>query len=138
MFLTSQGELKVGDFGFARVVDGLCHTRCGSTGYMAPEIARKDDIGLDPKLADVWSIGVILYTISTKCMPFADRDYKLINKKRLVAIAYVPPTIVTSRLRNLIKQFLLFEPLGRIKLEDVSKHAWITDNGSKRGSDRQQ
>ena len=60
--------MKVIDFGFARAdmhpLDGhlqRSETYCGSYAYAAPEILMK--IPYIPQLADVWSMGVILYVM---------------------------------------------------------------------------
>ena len=64
--------VKVGDFGFARKMDGfLSSTYCGSKSYSAPEIL----IGrpYSPFKSDVWSIGVIGFGI----LCFINRTFKL-------------------------------------------------------------
>ena len=65
--------LKVTDFGFARDVgigDSLSETFCGSTVYAAPEILTATE-WYDPRWADTWSCGVVLFAMLTAKMPFA-------------------------------------------------------------------
>src|SRR5262245_47900709 len=68
IFLTSEGTVKVLDFGIARLVDEtqLQMTRAGTTlgtvAYMSPEQARGEPVD---RRADVWAIGVILYEMLT-------------------------------------------------------------------------
>ena len=65
--------LKLADFGFARDVgigDSLSDTFCGSTVYAAPEILTATDM-YDPRWADAWSCGVVLYAMLTAKMPYA-------------------------------------------------------------------
>ena len=67
------GVLKLADFGFARDVgigDSLSDTFCGSTVYAAPEILTATDM-YDPRWADAWSCGVVLYAMLTAKMPYA-------------------------------------------------------------------
>ena len=64
-----QSNLKLIDFGFARTIKQRfdspemerSETYCGSYSYASPEILM--GIPYIPHLADVWSMGVILYTM---------------------------------------------------------------------------
>ena len=66
-----QNNVKVIDFGFARAdlhpsAEGQfdrSETYCGSYSYASPEILMS--IPYIPQLADVWSMGVILYAMVT-------------------------------------------------------------------------
>ena len=65
--------LKLADFGFARDVgigDSLSDTFCGSTVYAAPEILIAEE-KYDPRWADTWSCGIVLYAMLTAKMPYA-------------------------------------------------------------------
>ena len=63
-------DAKLSDFGFSRVVgSGLARTVCGTTCYYSPElISRK----YDPKKADVWALGCVLFALCCARLPFAD------------------------------------------------------------------
>jgi len=70
-FISFNGVLKLGDFGFARTIDGdeLSRTFCGSTVYAAPEIlAASEDY--NAFYSDIWSCGIILYAMFTAKLPF--------------------------------------------------------------------
>ncbi|XP_022912583.1 testis-specific serine/threonine-protein kinase 3-like [Onthophagus taurus] len=84
--ITSNYNVKIADFGFARyVVDGsgkkiTSDTYCGSLSYAAPEILR--GIPYHPKIADLWSVGVILYIMLNKAMPFDDGNIKRLYEQQ--------------------------------------------------------
>lgn len=66
LFLDSDMNLKVGDFGLAAILvtdKEASHVRrttlCGTPNYIAPEILEKGKQGHDGKV-DIWGIGVIL------------------------------------------------------------------------------
>ena len=59
---TSESGLKIADFGLATIIvsDIPEKLRCGSPGYVAPEVLN--NIGYGTK-ADVFSAGIILYIL---------------------------------------------------------------------------
>ncbi|NXQ89627.1 TSSK1 kinase, partial [Nyctibius grandis] len=74
-------NIKLSDFGFskslARDENGsviLSKTFCGSAAYAAPEVLQ--GIPCDPRISDMWSLGVILYTMVHAFMPFDDSNVK--------------------------------------------------------------
>ena len=72
LLLDGQGYLKLCDFGFAKRLgaSGVTHTVCGTPDFMAPEIIRGKGAG---RVADMWSLGVLLYELVTGRPPFAPR-----------------------------------------------------------------
>jgi serine/threonine protein kinase len=70
VFISRIGEIKLGDFGIAKVRSLDPVKRSGIWGkvhYASPELIRGDDI---LPQADVWAAAVILYELLTLCRPF--------------------------------------------------------------------
>lgn len=70
IFITTNGTLKLGDFGISRELesrDAKAGTSCGTPLFMPPEVCLGKPY--DHK-ADVWAVGVILYELITLRKPF--------------------------------------------------------------------
>lgn len=68
MLVTSNGRLKITDFGFARIAarnaeESKRLTFCGTDAYMSPEILLGDEFGLS---TDIFSFGIILCEIGAR------------------------------------------------------------------------
>jgi len=111
--------IKIIDFGLSNVYrdryDTL-KTACGSPWYAAPEmIAGKRYNGLS---VDIWSSGVVLYTMLWGYLPFENPDtsklYKLILKAK-----YEIPDWVSKPASNLLSQILVANPHKRASAADI-------------------
>jgi serine/threonine-protein kinase len=80
IILGRSGRLKIADFGVARIENsGLTqmHTLIGTPAYMAPEQFRGDTID---RRVDLYSAGVLLYTLLTGQPPFSGSTEALMYK----------------------------------------------------------
>ncbi|NLM49248.1 MAG: Stk1 family PASTA domain-containing Ser/Thr kinase [Epulopiscium sp.] len=71
ILVTDEGVLKVADFGIARAVDSstvvTTGNAIGSVHYFSPEQARG---GFVDKTSDIYSLGIVMYEMITKTLPF--------------------------------------------------------------------
>ena len=75
VFLTSDLDVKLGDFGLAKVVEATCalnKTQCGTPAYMSPELCKGENYN---RAADVWALGCVLYELMTLTAPWADMKF---------------------------------------------------------------
>lgn len=100
LMLTQDGDVKLMDFGIARLVGSQRLTRAdrvvGTLEYMAPELLDR----VEPSVqSDLYAIGVLLYELLSGKMPFeATTDSTLINQ-----ILTKPPISLRSRIADLPK-----------------------------------
>jgi len=85
ILLTSSYNIKLSDYGFARYYnadkDPKSETFCGSVSYAAPEIIR--GVPYNPRLSDLWCLGVILFIMLNKGMPFDDGSLKKLYEAQI-------------------------------------------------------
>lgn len=77
LFLSEKMEIKIGDFGLATKVEfegERKRTVCGTPNYIAPEILESKN-GHSYEV-DIWSLGVIIYTLLIGKPPFETNDVK--------------------------------------------------------------
>ncbi|KAI9339574.1 kinase-like domain-containing protein [Obelidium mucronatum] len=125
VLLTEDFTVKVIDFGFTRPYNerNLLDTYCGSVAYAAPEmITGKKYSG--PR-ADIWSLGVILYTLLCGYLPFDDDNEAIVHQK-INALDYELPDFLSEDSKSLISQILQINPTDRISVQDILSHPWFT------------
>jgi len=134
VMVTPSGQVKVLDFGLAKLLDeqeaatmGMHRTELtevgvpyGTATYAAPEQARGDRVD---KRADIFSMGVLLYEMLTGTWPF--RGKTTIDVRHAVMhdaarqIAEVRPGAIPPRLQQIVDRAMAKEPRDRYqKTED--------------------
>ncbi|RWS06909.1 mitogen-activated protein kinase kinase kinase 4-like protein [Dinothrombium tinctorium] len=101
IFLTSDGKLKLGDFGCCMklknhtTLPGELNAFVGTPAYMAPEIFMKNPIEGHGRAADIWSIGCVVLEMLTGRRPWHDLDnsYQIMFRVGMGDIPEVPSDI---------------------------------------------
>lgn len=126
MLLKHTGDgwvVKIVDFGLSNTHEGgkLLSTACGSPCYAAPEmIAGKQYVG---PIADIWSMGVILFALVCGFLPFEDANTSNLYRK-ILAGDYKPAKWISSDVKDLIRRILETDPKRRYSVDDIRKHQW--------------
>ena len=134
--------VKLTDFGFIREFNPqsrkFLSTICGTTVYMAPELLTGQKYS--GFAIDIWSMGVILYTMLNGMLPFDDDDemkiqHKVINTDPMF-YDHVPVDA-----NQLISKMLLKDPNQRPSLNEILNSSFLIDlynkyleKGNKRNS----
>ncbi|OAF68345.1 Serine/threonine-protein kinase SAK, partial [Intoshia linei] len=127
LLMTKDKNIKIADFGLATLLDesnSKKFTICGTPNYISPEVASKNAHGLE---SDVWSLGIMLYTMLTGCPPFDMKDVRVTLKKVILG-KFTMPNYISYHAQSLIASLLKTDPDDRILLNDILKHPFLTQN----------
>mmetsp|Transcript_38952 Transcript_38952/g.43069 ORF Transcript_38952/g.43069 Transcript_38952/m.43069 type:complete len:785 (-) Transcript_38952:464-2818(-) len=124
-------SVKVADFGMSTFVgvDGLLRGRCGTPGYVAPEIFTAGVGGGYGNKVDVFSAGVTLYIMLCGYEPFyGETDKELIDANRNAILEFSDGgwDRVSPEARGLVENMLEVDPNKRISASEALKHPWIS------------
>ncbi|EAX98939.1 CAMK family protein kinase [Trichomonas vaginalis G3] len=119
ILLDENNNVKIADFGFARFLkSSAAETSCGSPHYAAPEVIKAEPY--DGKAADVWSLGVVFYTLLTGRRPFEDASLKNLLTKIKTADYKMPD--FPPAIQDLIRKMLTVDPTQRITIAEIKQH----------------
>lgn len=117
ILITKHGRVKVTDFGLAQAVNEATMTYggtlIGSVHYLAPEQARGEPTGIT---ADIYSLGVVLYEMTTGQLPFNGETPLAVALKHLQEDPRAPRELnpqVPPALERIILRALAKDPARR-------------------------
>uniref|UniRef100_K7FNE5 Ribosomal protein S6 kinase n=1 Tax=Pelodiscus sinensis TaxID=13735 RepID=K7FNE5_PELSI len=130
-------EIKIIDFGFARLKppdNQPLKTPCFTLHYAAPELLNHN--GYDES-CDLWSLGVILYTMLSGQVPFQSQDKGLTCTSALEIMKKIKKgefsfegeawKNVSQEAKDLIQGLLTVDPNKRIKMSSLRYSEWLQD-----------
>ncbi|XP_026090548.1 serine/threonine-protein kinase MARK2-like isoform X15 [Carassius auratus] len=124
LLLDADMNIKIADFGFSNefTLGNKLDTFCGSPPYAAPELFQGKKY--DGPEVDVWSLGVILYTLVSGSLPFDGQNLKEL-RERVLRGKYRVPFYMSTDCENLLKKLLILNPTKRGSLEQIMKDRWM-------------
>ena len=126
-------ELVLADFGIAKHLDspdGMLKTMAGSFGYAAPEVMLKKG---HSKPVDMWSLGVITYTLLCGYSPFRSESLAdLIDETKHGRVVFHERywKDVSQEAKDFIMTLLKPEPHDRASSEQALADPWIAGRGA--------
>lgn len=117
-------NIKLADFGLCHssAAQALLRTPCGSPFYAPPEVISCQEY--DGFKGDVWSLGVVLFAMSTGTLPWNQLQppglYKQISNGE-----YLVPPELTPQLRHLITSMMTVSPSLRISVDQIFEFPWM-------------
>uniref|UniRef100_I3JLH5 non-specific serine/threonine protein kinase n=1 Tax=Oreochromis niloticus TaxID=8128 RepID=I3JLH5_ORENI len=124
LLLDADSNIKIADFGFSNefMAGNKLDTFCGSPPYAAPELFQGKKY--DGPEVDIWSLGVILYTLVSGSLPFDGQNLKEL-RERVLRGKYRVPFYMSTDCEGILRRFLVLNPTKRCSLEQIMKDKWI-------------
>uniref|UniRef100_A0A3B4BZZ3 non-specific serine/threonine protein kinase n=1 Tax=Pygocentrus nattereri TaxID=42514 RepID=A0A3B4BZZ3_PYGNA len=124
LLLDSESNIKIADFGFSNefTLGNKLDTFCGSPPYAAPELFQGKKY--DGPEVDIWSLGVILYTLVSGSLPFDGQNLKEL-RERVLRGKYRVPFYMSTDCESILRRFLVLNPTKRCSLEQIMKDKWM-------------
>lgn len=121
MFISDNGDFKLGDFGIARTVEkttsGL--SKKGTYTYMAPEVYKGQAYG---STVDIYSLGIVMYRLLNENRtpflpaypaPISHSDRENALAKRFSGAPLPPPSHAEGRLAEIVLKACAYDPKDR-------------------------
>lgn len=128
ILISESGYIKLGDFGFGKLIKNRTWTICGTPEYIAPEIILSKGYTFS---VDWWSFGILIYEMIAGCPPFYHSDTMKLYEKILMG-KYKSSDYMTPACKSLVKHLLDVDStkrFGSLKagVFDIKSHVWFSD-----------
>ena len=125
LLLDNKKRIRISDFGLSNMsdkIDSLLETPCGTPSYAPPEMLRGEKY--NGVFSDIWSCGIILYTMLVGNLPCAESKEDLIYENIMTHNYYYPENISDEAI-DLIENMLKVDPTERYDFEQIKSHPWF-------------
>lgn len=126
-------DVKIADFGLSDFYrpGAVVKTNCGTLSYLAPEVFRGEANAGTP--LDVWSLGVILYAMLARKLPFEGNPLngptkpirENILRSRILKCQYPMESHFSPEFRDLLQRLLCDDPMERATMPEILNHPWM-------------
>ena len=132
---SSQNLVKLVDFGLSTFcdLDSYLFVRCGTPGFVAPEIInakkKQKSLKLTPK-SDVFSAGIIFYYMLTGIIPYDGDDFSEVlknNKRAIIDFNIKELETVNPTEMNLLRSMLNLNIEKRLTAKECLNHPYFVE-----------
>ena len=124
LILDKKKNIKLVDFGLSNIYKNneLLSTPCGSPSYAAPEMLNGEKYnGLN---ADIWSSGIVLFTMICGFLPFEDQNNDILYNKIKRGI-FKTPEFISEPAKDFLYKIINIDPMKRYTIEQIKAHPWF-------------
>jgi len=126
-FLSKSGNIKMGDFGIAKVLEctaACAQTQVGTPYYLCPEICKGKPYSWG---SDIWAMGCILHELCALRVPFDGHDLKSLIQRITKAPTPDLPSAYSKDLQDLLNKLLNRNPGLRPQADDILEIPVVRD-----------
>lgn len=135
IFLDAAGNVKLGDFGLARVLrrdQSFAASFVGTPHYMSPELVKGRQYD---RKSDVWAVGCLIYELCALRPPFRGRAFAQLSENIAHGEFNSIPSIYSQDLQTIIGFMLAVDHEQRPSIEVITRHPLLVRNISQLGSE---
>ncbi|XP_055845575.1 uncharacterized protein LOC129911726 [Episyrphus balteatus] len=128
IFLDTEGNAKLGDFGLARVLrrnESFAETFVGTPYYMSPEIVKGSKYD---RKSDVWAVGCLIYEMCSLRPPFKGRKFEQLSKNISGGKYNCIPSCYSSDMQEIISFMLEVENDSSPSIDIITRHPVLIRN----------
>lgn len=119
IMLFKSGLIKIGDMNVSKVLkEGLLKTQTGTPYYASPEVWNNKNYDFK---SDIWSLGCLIYEITTLKPPFRGTSMKNLYDKVTRGIFDPIPKIFSNNLSEIINSMIKIDPKLRPSCDEILK-----------------
>ncbi|KAJ8331017.1 hypothetical protein O5D80_001027 [Batrachochytrium dendrobatidis] len=134
LLLSEKGKsskIMISDFGLSKIFNDVevMKTACGTPGYVAPEVLRRQGYGRE---VDIWSLGVITYILLCGYPPFFDpNNVELFKKIMTGRFEFDSPwwDNISDKAKDFVRRLLVLDPKQRYTAAQALSHPFILEFG---------
>lgn len=122
ILLDDSYDVKLADFGCAQLGIGNRSDECGTLFYAAPEILTSTPC--DSRKSDIWSLGIVLFAMASKQLPWPSEDDDEIRKFIINGRLLFPPNF-PEEVRHVVLQCTKYDPDERPSAQQILDCNWL-------------
>ncbi|KAI9352291.1 kinase-like domain-containing protein [Zopfochytrium polystomum] len=130
ILLNASRDIQIADFGISHDCEGQTDILAdkNATLMFSPPEAWQANHDLHGKSADMWSLGVTLYTLVHGHLPFTSSS--VIDLYEQIVLSSPPVSRrLSPALQDILRCLLEKDPTKRASIRDLRAHPWVTEHG---------